>query len=83
MKDLSVEIKARVDTAWDQADTRFDAAVHAAFVARYQAIVAAGYAANPPPDAGPKTRGRSKQGKARPATFSIGCAVTSRRSWPS
>jgi len=66
MKDLLVEIKARVDTARDQGETRFDPTVHAAFVARYRAIVAEGYAANPPPDpvTGPKTRGRPKHSKA-------------------
>lgn len=69
MKDLLMEIKARVDTARDQGDTRLDDAVGAAFVARYQAIVAAGYAANPlpppVPTTVPKTRGRPKQRKAR------------------
>ncbi len=70
MKDLLVEIKGWVDTARDQGDTRIDAAVGAAFVARYRAIVAEGYAANPPPPQpdpiiAPKTRGRPKQTKAR------------------
>ncbi len=70
MKDLLVEIKAYVDTAREQGATRLDEAVGAAFVARYQAIVAEGYAANPPPaapdpDTRPTTRGRPKQSKAR------------------
>jgi len=68
MKGLLLEIKARVETARDQGETRFDAAVCAAFAARYQAIVAEGYAANPlpsEPDTGPKKRGRRKQTKAR------------------
>lgn len=65
MKDLLLGIKARVDTARAQGEARFDAPVCAAFVARYQVIVAAGYAANPPLDAGPKKRGRPKQSKAR------------------
>ncbi len=66
MKDVLVKIKACVDTARDQGETRFDAAVCAAFVARYCMIVAEGYAANPPPpDAGPKTRGQPKHSKAR------------------
>ncbi len=68
MKELVGEIKAHVDTARAQGDTRIDAAVGAAFVARYQVIVAAGYAANPLPaesDTGPKKRGRRKQTKAR------------------
>jgi len=62
------EIKAQVDTARTQGATRLDAAVGAAFVARYQAIVAAGYAVNPlppEPDTGPRKRGRRKQTKAR------------------
>ncbi len=68
MKDLLGEIKARVDTARDHGETRFDDVVRAAFVARYQTIVAQGYAANPlpaAPDTGPKKRGRPKQSKAR------------------
>ncbi len=69
MKDLLLDIKVRVDTARAQGETRFDAAGGTAFVARYQAIVAEGYAANPllPPesDTGPKKRGRRKQTKAR------------------
>jgi len=70
MKGLLREIKAHVDTAREQGETRSDDAVGAAFVARYQAIVAEGYAANPPPQepdpaTGPKKRGRPPQSKAR------------------
>jgi len=68
MKDLLLEIKASIETARNQGDTHLADAVRAAFVARYQAIVAEGYAANPPPPepgAGPKKRGRPKQSKAR------------------
>ena len=68
MKTLLGEIKAQVETARAHGETRFDDAVHAAFVARYQAIVTEGYAANPlppEPDIGPKKRGRPKQSKAR------------------
>ena len=68
MKTLWGEIKAQVDTARAQGETRLDDAGRAAFVARYQAIVAQGYAANPlppQPDSGPKKRGRPKQSKAR------------------
>ncbi len=69
MKGLLLEIKEHVDTARDQGATGIDDAVGAAFVARYQAIVTAGYAANPPPapepDTAPKKRGRPKQSKAR------------------
>lgn len=69
MKELLREIKAQVETGRDQGKTRLDDAVAAAFVARYQAIVTEGYAANPPPepglDTGPKKRGRPKQSKAR------------------
>jgi len=49
MKELWGEIKARVDMARTQGATRLDAAVGAAFVARSQTIVAAGYAVNPLP----------------------------------
>lgn len=68
MKDLLGEIKAQVDTARAQGETRLDDAMGAAFVARYQAIITEGYAANPlppEPDTGPKKRGRPKQSKAR------------------
>ena len=70
MKDLLLEIKGHVDAARARGETRIDDAVGAAFVARYHAIVAEGYAANPPlappePDTGPKKRGRPKQTKAR------------------
>ena len=68
MKDLLGEIKGRVDTARDHGETCFDDARCAAFVARYQTIVAQGYAAYPlpaAPDTGPKKRGRPKQSKAR------------------
>jgi transposase len=36
-----------------------------AFVARYDALLAAGFAANPPPVCGPRRRGRIKQSPAR------------------
>ncbi len=36
-----------------------------AFVARYDALLAAGLAANPPPERGPQRRGRRKQTPAR------------------
>jgi len=67
MKDLLLEIKEHVATARAQGEMHVDDAGRAAFVARYQAIVAEGYVANPPPepDTGPKKRGRRKQSKAR------------------
>jgi len=68
MKALLGEIKAQVDTARDQGETRLDDAAHDAFVARYQAIITEGYAANPlppEPETGPKKRGRPKRSKAR------------------
>jgi len=68
MKDLLREIKAHVDTARGRGETRVVDAAAAAFVARYRAIVAQGYAANPlpaEPDTGPKKRGRPTQSKAR------------------
>jgi len=67
LKALLGEIKAQVATARAPGATRIDDAGRAAFVARYQAIVAAGYVANPPPepDTAPKKRGRPKQRQAR------------------
>jgi len=68
MKDLLREIKKYVETAQAGGQRGIADAVGAAFVARYQAILAEGYAANPPPPpppAGPKKRGRPKQSKAR------------------
>jgi transposase len=66
LKDLLGAIKQHIETAQAQGATHLDTAAGAAFVARYQTILAAGYAANPPPAApGPKPRGRPKQSKAR------------------
>jgi transposase len=69
LKDLLGAIKGHIQTAQAQGSTGIDAARSADFVARYQAILAAGYAANPPPPApaptAPKQRGRPKQSKAQ------------------
>jgi transposase len=67
MKDLLLEIKQYVETAQADGQSGIAAAVGATFVARYQAIVAEGYAANPPPPppADAQKRGRPKQSKAR------------------
>ncbi|MGH2409113.1 MAG: IS66 family transposase [Chloroflexota bacterium] len=66
MKDLLGTIKRHIATAQVQGETRIDDTVGADFVTRYQAALAAGYAANPPPTAVNSTRrGRPKQSKAR------------------
>jgi len=69
MKDLLLEIKDHVETAQACGQTCIADAVSASFVARYQALLAEGYAANPPPppppEGGLRKRGRPKQSKAR------------------
>jgi transposase len=66
MKDLLGAIKRHIEAAQAQGETAIDAAAGADFVARYRAVLAEGYAANPPPPAatGPKQRGRPKQSTA-------------------
>ena len=66
LKALLREMKAATDQARDQGRTRLEPAVYAALVARYDAVLATGLAANPPPeDTGPRRRGRRKQTPAR------------------
>lgn len=57
------EIKAAVEQARLSHATRLASAVEQAFVARYASILARGFAANPPPERPPGTRGRPKRGK--------------------
>jgi transposase len=67
MKALLVEIKGHVAQGRAAGRTASPPAARDAFVGRYRALLADGYAANPPPARrpdGPK-RGRLKQGKAR------------------
>jgi transposase len=61
LKALLLEMKATVEQARANSRTCLAAAVRDAFVARYQAVLAAGHAANPPPARRPRHRGRVKQ----------------------
>jgi transposase len=67
MKELLVEIKDHVAKQRAAGQDTIAPAVRQDFVQRYQEIVAAGLAANPPPDPGlgPPKRGRVKQSKAK------------------
>ena len=65
LKRLLLEMKAATDQARSEGLRQLSAAGRAAFVARYQAILAAGHAANPPPERRPRQRGRVKQTPAR------------------
>jgi transposase len=69
LKDLLREMKATTEQARAQGATRLEHAVRAGFIARYEALLATGLAANPPPDdsddAGPRRPGRRKQTPAR------------------
>jgi transposase len=70
MKDLLREIKAHIAARQACGDEQLTAAAHDAFGQRYQTILTAGYAANPPPPSRPddtpkKKRGRPKQSKAK------------------
>ncbi len=64
---LLVEMKRHVDQARGPGRSGSPAAEREVLVARYRDLVAAGYAANPPPErsAGGPRRGRLKQSKAR------------------
>jgi transposase len=65
LKRLLREMKAATEQARRQGHTQLNAAVRNAFVARYDALIAAGLAANPPPERGPHRRGRLKQSPVR------------------
>lgn len=65
LKRLLLEMKAATEQARRQGAAHLHAAERTAFVARYDALLAAGLAANPPPDRGPCRRGRIKQSPAR------------------
>jgi len=58
-------IKAAVDAAHDAGRAGLPARTRATFRRRYARTIAAGLAANPPPDAAPPPRGRRKQSKAK------------------
>ena len=66
LKGLLREMKAATEQARAHDQDRLAAATRDAFVARYDALLASGLAANPPPARGsPRRRGRSKQSPAR------------------
>lgn len=65
LKRLLREMKAATDQARRQGQAQLAATVRDAFDVRYDALLAAGLAANPPPAPGPRRRGRRKQTPAR------------------
>src|SRR5262249_11289427 len=64
-KGLLLEMKAAVEQARARGDPELAAAERWAFVAHYEDLLAAGRAANPPPERPPGQRGRVKQSPAR------------------
>ena len=65
LKHLLRQMKAATDRARHHGDVRLPPPERDAFVARYEALLVAGLAANPPPARGPRRRGRIKQSPAR------------------
>jgi transposase len=65
LKQLLREMKAATEQARCHGQPQLAPARRDAFVARYDALLAAGLAANPPPQPGPRRRGRRKQTPAR------------------
>lgn len=65
LKGLLLQMKAAVEQARLRGDQRLPDLERRAFVARYEALMAAGLAANPPPQRRPGQRGRLKQAPAR------------------
>ncbi len=65
LKGLLREMKAATDRTRVQGAYQLPQAERDAFVARYEQLLAAGLAANPPPARRPRQRGRSKQSPAR------------------
>jgi transposase len=65
LKALLREMKAATEQARAEGLSSLPAATRATFVDRYQALLAAGHAANPPPERRPRQRGRVKQTPAR------------------
>jgi transposase len=63
MQALLREMKASVDAAKSRGETELAKAVVETFEARYENVLAEGFAANPPPARPPKTRGRPKRGR--------------------
>ena len=65
LKEVLLEMKAATEQARAHGETVLPSARRQAFVARYQALLAAGLAANPPPERAVRRRGRIKQSPAR------------------
>ncbi|HKV85377.1 MAG TPA: IS66 family transposase [Ktedonobacterales bacterium] len=61
LKAVLLEMKVATEQARTAGRDHLSAAAREAFVARYQALLAAGHAANPPPARRPRQRGRVKQ----------------------
>lgn len=65
LKHLLLDMKATVAQARTQAQDRLPATARNALVARYDALMSVGLAANPPPERDPRQRGRIKQSPVR------------------
>jgi transposase len=65
LKELLLAMKAAVEQARTSHDRQLPATARRALVARYDNVLAAGLAANPPPERRPGQRGRVKQSPAR------------------
>ena len=65
MKTLLLEMKTATEQARADGLAQLPAPTRAAFVTRYQAVLASGHAANPPPARRPRQRGRVKQSPAQ------------------
>ena len=65
MKALLLEMKTATEQARAHGRTQLPATTRAAFVTQYQAVLATGHAANPPPERRPHQRGRVKQSPAQ------------------
>jgi transposase len=65
LKALLLQMKTAVEAARLRGEERVGAAHRRAFLTRYEELLAAGLAANPPPQRRPRQRGRLKQSPAR------------------
>jgi transposase len=65
LKTLLLEMKRAVEAARTRGENHVGAAQRSMFVTRYEALLALGLAANPPPERRPHQRGRVKQSPAR------------------
>src|SRR5260221_605159 len=61
LKALLLDMKAATEQARAEGRRQLPTAIRQAFVTRYRALLAAGHAANPPPERRPHQRGRVKQ----------------------